>query len=906
MNSAQPADLALPEARTPSSGDGHGSRSFSRSPHPYHRRSASLVAAEATTRSIKVRDGSFASTSPSSCDSGTEADDERGNGFLKELPAPPLRARKGLRGSTPTDRTPGISPLPTPPILKSDKWTFPIHQSAAVVSTASEKDLEIQKAREKYTKRKRSEIIRRTIEVLLLLAVGIVTGKNDKIWARLVPGRSEIRSHFLITTFFYVIYPFRRAYKSYRNGNGVSQSIQCGFRIPSRFDPGPLLYPVFLPLVVSMSLPARGSNWLLANSILGLCSFPEDIIPRLGTSHSFNTLHWVITLMPLVIFQKSDKERQAGLPFAQKLSRGQSLLAEDLAMLYPLHLMTTRTIYFLTTTSLDPAELQLLSEALLNLLLFASTPQSEITKALVWLGGIALFITCQRVLSWEVALARVPSWRFRRSTRRSISTNSKFLGFDAAICKKLFDYGNRLGRQESSESEEEKRSAIFAGRGNRLPKLRMDLKHQANGAARQSETASAVEPPVHTLTAYSMHDPKINHLSQRRHTFSINSYSGQHQPKRTSGGRPRRALSPTTSTFLTLTKAQAQVRRWFYALYAYIMVIFIILLPIRRYIRMYALSGNEPFGWALGYLFGDIPRFRFWTVSANLERWIALPDRLQDLPDGNRFGWVDKLRQDSLGPANTRLVLCVYCIAVLGAGIGTVLKLTSVVEVDTRRKVFHGIMVAMLLPSVFVDPCFVALALILTLAIFLLLDLLRASQLPPISRPLTNFLAPYVDGRDHRGPVIISHIFLLIGCAIPLWLSLAGAPRSGVGPWIGWDVKERDVSMVSGVICVGMGDAAASLVGRRYGRHKWLWSGGKSLEGSIAFALAVTVGLVFSHAWLLIGGWVKAGTDSWTKIVAKALTAATGASLTEAVLTSCNDNVVPPVALWLLVRGLSR
>jgi dolichol kinase len=110
--------------------------------------------------------------------------------------------------------------------------------------------------------------------------------------------------------------------------------------------------------------------------------------------------------------------------------------------------------------------------------------------------------------------------------------------------------------------------------------------------------------------------------------------------------------------------------------------------------------------------------------------------------------------------------------------------------------------------------------------------------------------------------------------------------------------------MVSGVICVGMGDAAASLVGRRYGRHKWLWCGGKSLEGSLAFAVAVTVGLVFSHAWLLIGGWAKAGTDSWMKVTTKALTAAVGASLTEAVLTSCNDNVVPPVALWLLVRGL--
>ena len=51
----------------------------------------------------------------------------------------------------------------------------------------------------------------------------------------------------------------------------------------------------------------------------------------------------------------------------------------------------------------------------------------------------------------------------------------------------------------------------------------------------------------------------------------------------------------------------------------------------------------------------------------------------------------------------------------------------------------------------------------------------------------------------------------------------------------------REVAMVAGVVCVGMGDAAASLIGRRYGKHKWIWVGGKSIEGSVAFAVAVTL-----------------------------------------------------------------
>jgi dolichol kinase len=252
------------------------------------------------------------------------------------------------------------------------------------------------------------------------------------------------------------------------------------------------------------------------------------------------------------------------------------------------------------------------------------------------------------------------------------------------------------------------------------------------------------------------------------------------------------------------------------------------------------------------------------------------------------------------------LLLCAWCLVILAVGLGVVLSFTFV-EVDTRRKVFHGMMVAMLLPTIFIDPAFISLALVLILAIFLILDLLRASQLPPLSRPIASFLTPYVDGRDLRGPVVVSHIFLLIGCAVPLWLSLAGMRFLGGDPWKNWEVEKRDVSMIAGVVCVGMGDAAASLIGRRYGRRKWPWTGGKSLEGSVAFALAVTVGLVAGKMWLRIGAWDDMSSrahDDWATVVSKAGIAACGASFMEAVLTGGNDNVVVPIVLWLLVKAL--
>ena len=79
----------------------------------------------------------------------------------------------------------------------------------------------------------------------------------------------------------------------------------------------------------------------------------------------------------------------------------------------------------------------------------------------------------------------------------------------------------------------------------------------------------------------------------------------------------------------------------------------------------------------------------------------------------------------------------------------------------------------------------------------------------------------------------------------------------------------------------------------------------KSLEGSAAFAFSVFIGLAVSRKWLIIGGWRGASDDPWALFSLKATVAAIGASLTEAVLTGGNDNVVVPIILWLLTRGMS-
>ena len=583
------------------------------------------------------------------------------------------------------------------------------------------------------------------------------------------------------------------------------------------------------------------------------------------------------------------------------LERNPALAPESLVLLQPLHQALCYTLNHLTTTSLLPAELQLLSVSLIELLLLASSPQTVILKALLWGGGVGVLISCAHVLKWGISLARVPKWRFRRP-----GDMSKEKGFTFMMKPLALMLGTSVHTKDPVVTDRSSDEEDVADSSAASPNLKLNTSMSSPQTAKPG-SVSAIEPKMKSslMNGSAKMGGDQSFSSSRRHTLPTFNFLPARSSKRTPSGRRKRASSSSVQAFFSLTQRQATTRKWLYAGYVYICVLAIILIAIREYVGNVALNGNEPVGWALGYLFGDLPWFRMEVVSSNFQRWICLPARSGLEHEASCYlGWVEHLRHASFGEANTRLILCAYWLAIIIVGLAIVFQLSAVYEVDTRRKVFHFMMVAMLLPATFVDPTFAALALSLMLAIFLLLDLFRASQLPPLSKSLAYFLTPYVDGRDLKGPVVISHIFLLIGCAIPLWLSLGSLPRNGKGYLEGWEVPTREVSMVSGVICVGMGDAAASLIGRRYGRHKWIWGGGKSIEGSLAFATAVALALLLAKAWLRIGGWPANNEDSWVRTGVKAGAAAGVASLTEAVLTGGNDNVVVPVILWLCVKGL--
>lgn len=183
---------------------------FRRSPHPYLRHRADLSNAQlpsenssnnasATRTPPRPSDRTIPDedyrkrrkrNSQSPSESGTEADDE-GYQFVKALPAPPLRPRKGLRDRQGLGREEGLSPLLTPTQIEeevrkySDEY-FREGKHNFRGAEASPIDKEAQAARQKYMRRRRNEVIRRTTETALLAGIGILAIHGCECWPRLL------------------------------------------------------------------------------------------------------------------------------------------------------------------------------------------------------------------------------------------------------------------------------------------------------------------------------------------------------------------------------------------------------------------------------------------------------------------------------------------------------------------------------------------------------------------------------------------------------------------------------------------------------------------------------------------------------------------------------------------------
>lgn len=118
----------------------------------------------------------------------------------------------------------------------------------------------------------------------------------------------------------------------------------------------------------------------------------------------------------------------------------------------------------------------------------------------------------------------------------------------------------------------------------------------------------------------------------------------------------------------------------------------------------------------------------------------------------------------------------------------------------------------------------------------------------------------FTDGRD-AGLLLVSHFSLLTGMAVPIWLSSIttsqvslrheasdlshlDVPQFGgtTGAGHTGTVQPLPLTAFAGIMILGIADAAASAIGKRYGRHRICTGTKKTLEGTLGAALLTLLG----------------------------------------------------------------
>jgi len=194
-----------------------------------------------------------------------------------------------------------------------------------------------------------------------------------------------------------------------------------------------------------------------------------------------------------------------------------------------------------------------------------------------------------------------------------------------------------------------------------------------------------------------------------------------------------------------------------------------------------------------------------------------------------------------------------------------------------RRKIWHFAMFFALAIPVVLDPQFCSMALVGLFGIFSFVELIRANSIPPLGNWIQSLLLPFEDSKDKKGKYVLSYLYLVLGVALPLWFN---------------NCQNRGSSLV-GLVCLGLGDSLASLLGKAFGVFYWP-GGSKTMEGSFVFCVSTIAGLCFYQKY-------EEKDFNISAILATSIVTA----LFEGNM-SINDNILVPVLGWLCMETSER
>ncbi|KAJ2090800.1 dolichol kinase [Coemansia sp. RSA 986] len=244
-------------------------------------------------------------------------------------------------------------------------------------------------------------------------------------------------------------------------------------------------------------------------------------------------------------------------------------------------------------------------------------------------------------------------------------------------------------------------------------------------------------------------------------------------------------------------------------------------------------------------------------------------------------------------------IMCIYWIVLLACGmvLYTIANNSSRVAavpqskfvLHLKRKAYHILAVLMFVPGYLFARQLQHFAFTVALAAFVVAEAVRALDIPPWGRAIDVFVRKFTDYRD-AGAIVTSHFYLLLGCAVPVWL---GGPSA--------------VACLAGVMALGLADTAASLVGMATGRVRWPGTA-KTIEGTVGFIVCLAAAALAVDSLAQRGrpgsaadGSRGEGGGGHGAGVAGHLVLCTVLGVVEA-LTEQNDNLVIPLCMYAAVH----
>jgi len=209
------------------------------------------------------------------------------------------------------------------------------------------------------------------------------------------------------------------------------------------------------------------------------------------------------------------------------------------------------------------------------------------------------------------------------------------------------------------------------------------------------------------------------------------------------------------------------------------------------------------------------------------------------------------------------------------------------------RKAFHALASSLFLPPLIDgEAACLGFCMLVASLLLLVLEACRAGRVPGLAPTLDRFVARYLDQREDtsRGDLVLTHLYLLLGCALPVWLAALESPDATKTPTC-WSILRQS----SGILLIGVGDACAAAFGVCFGSRRWPHSH-RTLEGSFAFLLGI--GMVV----LCIKGFVE---DDLTTRQWASFAVTTTLSMVLEVYTESIDNLVLPLYFFPVLHGLS-